>query len=250
MKKRSENADDLDLIKEQALLMMERAGYPVTSEVEVVLDENLPFMGYTTQRNGSPIIVVSGDALMSGAAINLLVHELSHVYRSITHHPSHDYQLLTAITSWVMHGRAVEDYQEKILHAILNHIQDLYADDISFKIFNETNPDMNLSEFFMSWIHMPHKKATSAKKIWENADALLSTAFAQANLERHNVADKGGKVEKEVKEFLSHTDPRMAERYQFFKKFMILLPEEVKEKEFEKILITYLSEFIKLTKPV
>jgi hypothetical protein len=248
MKKVNENSKDLELVKEQALALMERAGYPVKAEVDVVLDENLPFMGYTTEQNGTPIIVVSGDALMSGAAINLLVHELSHVYRSLTNHPSHDYQLLTAITSWVMHGRAVEEYQEKILHAILNHIQDLYADDISFKIFDETIPEMNLNDFFMSWIHEPHKKATTPKKIWENADALLSTAFAQANLERHNVSDKGGKVEKAVKEFLNQIDPHVAEKYQFFKKFMILLPENVKEKEFEKILITYLTEFLKLTK--
>jgi hypothetical protein len=249
MKKATENSEDLELVKEQALAMMNHAGYPVSSEVDVVLDENLPFMGYTTEQNGTPIIVVSGDALLSGAAINLLIHELSHVYRSLHKHPSHDYQLLTAITSWVMHGRAVEEYQEKILHAILNHIQDLYADDISFKIFDENNPDMNLNEFFMSWIHDPHKKATTPKKIWENADALLSTAFAQANLERHNISDKGGKVEKAVKEFLSQIDPRMAEKYQFFKKFMVLLPEDIKEKDFEKILITYLGEFLKLTKP-
>ena len=248
MKRHDENSYDLEMIKEQALAMMKHAGYPVGADVEVVLDENLPFMGYTTERNGSPIIVVSGDALASGAAINLLVHELSHVYRSLTKHPSHDYQLLTAITSWVMHGKAVEDYQEKILHAILNHLQDLYADDISFKIFDEINPDMNLSEFFMSWIHTPHKSAKTPKKMWENADALLSTAFAQANLERHNVVDKGGKVQKEVKVFLSQIDKRLAEKFDFFKKFMVLLPEDVKDKEFEKILITYLSEFLKLTR--
>jgi hypothetical protein len=250
MKNYNDTSDDLEMIKEQALGMMKHAGYPITTEVEVILDENLPFMGYTTERNGSPIIVVSGDALASGTAINLLVHELSHVYRSITKHPSHDYQLLTAITAWVMHGRAVEDYQEKILHAILNHIQDLYADDISFKIFNEINPDMNLNEFFMSWIHAPHKSAKTPRKMWENADALLSTAFAQANLERHNVPDKGGIVTKATKEFLAVLDKRLVEKYDFFKKFMILLPEDVNQKDFEKILISYLSEFLKLTKPV
>jgi hypothetical protein len=247
MKKNDELLHDLELVKQQALAMMKHAGFPVPSDVEVELDENLPFMGYTTDRNGGPVIVVSGDALASGTAVNLLVHELSHVYRSLTNHPSHDYQLLTAITTWVMHGKAVEPYQEKILHAILNHLQDIYADDISFKIFNETSPDQNLSEFFMSWIRMPHKHPKKPEQIWENADALLSTAFAQANLERHNVTDKDGKVAKEVKRFLTVLDKPMAAKFDFFKKFMLLMPEEVSQKDFEKMLISYLSEFIKLT---
>lgn len=227
---------------------MNEAGYPISANVAVVLDENLPYMGYTTDQSGVPVIVVSGDALQSGAALNLLIHELSHVYRSLTDHPSHDYQFLTSVTAWVMHGRTIEDYQEKILHAILNHLQDLYADDISFKIFDQINPEQNISEFFMSWIHEPHKKAKTQQQIWENADAMLSTAFAQANLQRHNIADKGATVEKAVAEFLSQIDKRMAEKYDFFKKFMVLMPEEVTQKQFETMLITYLSEFLKLTK--
>lgn len=244
----TKHSDELEEIKEEALQLMADAGYPISVAVDVELDENLPFMGYTTDERGTPVVVVSGDALQSGAALNLLIHELSHVYRSLTNHPSHDYQFLTSVTAWVMHGRAIEDYQEKILHAILNHLQDLYADDISFKVFDKLDPEQNISEFFMSWIHAPHKKARTQQQIWENVDAMLSTAFAQANLQRHNIADKGGKVEKAVESFLSQVDKRMAEKYDFFKKFMILMPEEVTQKQFEKMLITYLSEFLKLTK--
>lgn len=248
MQRNPEDHQELLMVKEQALELMKHAGYPITTAIDVELDINLPYMGYTTERNGTPVIIVSGDALASGAAINLLIHELSHVYRSLSNHPSHDYSLLTSITSWIMHGMAVEEYQEEILHSILNHLQDLYADDIAFKIFDESVPELNLSEFFMSWIHMPHKNVKTKKKVWENADALLSTAFAQANLQRHNIADKGGKVEKAVQKFLSAIDKRMADQYPFFKKFMLLLPEDVTPKEYEKLLISYLSEFIKLTK--
>jgi hypothetical protein len=213
----------------------------------VRLDEKLPYMGYTTEEQGR-IVVVAGSTLESGQAINLLIHELSHVYRSLTQHPSHDYHLLTSITSWVMHGKAVEEYQEKILHAILNHLQDLYADDITFKIYNKFSPDLNLNNFFISWIRKPHTKAKTPEQIWENADALLSTAFAQANLQRHNIPDIEGSVAKGVNEFLAELGSPMAEKYDFFKKFMLLMPEEVPPKQFESMLITYLNEFLKLTK--
>lgn len=240
--------DELELAKERALGLMKKAGFPIEAHIDVELDEKLPYMGYTTEKDGVPTIVVSGDALKSGAAVNLFIHELSHVHRTLTNHPSHNYELLTSITVWVMHGSAVEPYQEKILHAILNHLQDIYADDISFKIFNQTAPDQNLSDFFMSWIRMPHKKAKTPEHMWENADALLSTAFASANLERHKVLDKHGKVKKAVENFLASVDKPLAQKFEFFKNFMILMPEEISQKDFERMLISYLSEFLKLTK--
>jgi hypothetical protein len=236
----------LEAIKDQALALMKSAGFPLKGEIAVLLDEDLPFMGYTTEKEGRPLIVVSGNAMSGDMAFNLLIHELSHVYRLQSGHPSHNQQLLTAITAWVMHGKAVQVYQEKILHAILNNIQDLYADDISFAVFAKKTSQENLNEFFMGWIHEPTKPTTPEKK-WENAEWLLSAAFAQANLERHKVPDTGDKVQKAISEFLKSSDKRFAMQYNFFKEFMVDLPEDITEKEFEKLLIRYLSEFLKLT---
>jgi len=238
-----QNIDKLQELKKQALDLMEKAGYPLTVALDVQLDPQLHFMGYTIEKEGKQIIVVSGMAL-DGGALNLLIHEMSHVYRIQSGHPSHDSQLLTAITAWVMHGRVVEPYQEKILHGILNIIQDIYADDISFKIFDKHE---GLNEFFMSWIRKSVRPKTSKEK-WENAENLLSAAFAQGNLERHKVPDTEDKVQKAIDKFLSENEKSVAEKYEFFKQFMVDLPEKVTEKEFEKLLISYLSEFLKLTK--
>ncbi len=238
------NTHKLEAIKEQALSLMKSAGFPLTGEIAVELAPELPFMGYTTEREGKPVIVVSGMAMKGSLAINLLIHEMSHVYRLQSGHPSHDQQLLTTITAWVMHGQVVLPYQEKILQSILNNIQDLYADDISFAIFDKQE---NLNEFFMGWIHEPVRPTTQEKK-WENAERLLSTAFAEGNLERHQVADTGDKVHNAIKEFLMQSDKRVAAKYDYFKNLMVALPEKVTEREFEKLITKYLSEFLKLTK--
>lgn len=237
----------LEDLKTEALSLMEKAGFPVTVAVDVEIKEDLKFMGYTTHREGKPVIVVAGFAIKSGGALNLLVHELSHVYMSEIRHPSHDYHLLTSMSAFVMHGRAISDYREQIINNVLNIIQDLYADDISFKIFSETTHQKHLNEFFMSWIHEPVKVKSEDDK-WVNAEYLLDAAFASANLKRHNVPDTDGKVKKAVSEFLAKLDKSYASKFDFFEKFMILLPEQVEAKEFEKILIAYLSEFAKLTK--
>lgn len=248
MKDTHDMPSTIESMKEQALNLMKGAGFEITQEVEVQIDKKLPFMGYTTDLHGKPLIVVSENATKGGMAINLLVHELSHVYRTQSGHPSHNYTLLTAIAGWVMQGRIAFSYQETILHNIINHLQDLYADDISFVIFINNTPQQDLNQFFLSWIHEPSAASDPAQKAWENADHLLSTAFAAANLERHNIEDKDGKVAKAIEAFLSKAGKHYKDKFYFFKEFMVRLPEEATDKEYEKMLIVYLSEFLKLTK--
>lgn len=238
----------LEELKHQAIALIKIAGFDVTADVKVVLDESLPFMGYTTEEDGKPKIVVAGFALKSGGALNLLVHELSHVYRNQTGHPSHDYRILTNMAAWVTQGKILQPYQEKIIQAILNHLQDLYADDISFAVFKQSKNQTNLNEFFMTWIRPASKAKDPEQKAWENAEALLSASFAQANLERHKVPDTEKKLEKVVNDFLSEVPKPVAEKYTFFETFMVHLPEKVTNKEFESLLIKYLSEFLKLTR--
>ena len=238
--------EQLEKAKEQALALMKVAGFSLKEDISVTLNPDLPYMGYTTEKKGKSVIVVSGKALESGAAVNLLIHEMSHAYRFQINHPSHDSELIFSLVRWVTQGRVIESYQEKSIYAIVNHIQDLYADDVAFKVFAKTPQQMNLNEFFLSWIHKPHA-THSSKDIWENAEFLLDAAFAQANLERHDVKDTDEKVEKAVQDFLSKVDKKLAPKYDYFKKFMVDLPKEVTKKEFEKLLIEYLSEFLKLT---
>ena len=238
----------LEELKHQAIALIKTAGFEVRTDVKVVVDESLPFMGYTIDENGTPKIVVAGFVVKSGQALNLLVHELSHVYRSQTGHPSHDYRLLTNMAAWVTQGKLLQPYQEKILQGILNHLQDLYADDISFSVFKKDKTLTNLNEFFLTWVHAPSTSKDPEQNAWENADAMLSASFAQANLERHKVPDQGKKLDIAVKDFLANIPKPMAEKFTFFETFMAHMPEEVTEKEFESLLIKYLSEFLKLTK--
>lgn len=244
MTKTKEDLLELEKLRDEALSLMQKAGFAVVEPIGVELDPKLPYMGYTTAKDARPLIVVAGFALQDKMALNLLIHELSHVYRTQTNHPSHNQQLLLSVTSWVMHGRVVEPYQEKILHALLNNVQDVYADDISFQIFEKHD---RLNEFFMSWIHESGIAKTSQEK-WENAEKLVSAAFAQGNLERHKVVDTGKKVTKAIEAFLAHFDQQGKEIYAFFKEFFVHMPEGVTEKEFEKQLITYLGKFLTLTK--
>lgn len=236
-------------LKTQALALMDQAGFAITVDVDIVVDPDLTFMGYTTTaETGQPVVVVAEFALKSGMAINLVIHELSHVYRTQTGHPSHNYELLGSIGGWVMQGNVHYEYQQRIIQNIINHIQDVYADDISFTIFAKNMSHKHLNEFFLTWIHEPSEAKDPVQRAWENADNLLSAAFAESNLIRHKVKDEEGTVKKAIKAYLDKMEPHMKERYPFFKEYMVRMPEDVTDKEFESHLIKYLSEFLKLTK--
>lgn len=239
--------EKVEQLKNQALDLLKSAGYQIHETVGVRVDPTLPYMGYTTEENCQTVIVVSGDGLKSGMALNLLIHELSHAYRLENHHPSHNSQLLDAITNWVLNGKLLQEYQTETIQALINHLQDLYADDISFAVFAKNAQQENLNEFFLNWIKEP-KKGFSEEAIWANVSTVISAAFAQANLERHHVKDTDGKVATAIASLLEKMPERYSDKYAFFKDFMINLSDPVSDKEFESLLIKYLSEFLKLTK--
>ncbi len=232
----------LDLIKDQAIFLMQKSGFPIDGNVEVALDGTLPFMGDTTEQEGKSLIVVSEMALVSGKVMGLLVHELSHVYRTQTGHPSHNYLLVNKAINFVLNKKMVGPYQIEIIHNIVNHLQDLYADDITFNVLKEEN----LNEFFLSWVGQEEIEEGGAEK-WLLAASLLSTSFAQANLERHKLSDRGRLLSRSVNEYLLKIDQSLAQHYESFKNLMVNLPEKISEENYSYLLKNYLNSFLKLT---
>lgn len=214
-----------------ALKLMRTGGYPILEEVVFEVDEKLQIMGYTTERDGKTLITVSGWSLKTDMVTGLLIHELSHVYRTQTFHPSHNFSLHNKVLNKL--GRGDSD----TLRNIINHIQDIYADDISFPVYMEKHQKGNLSEFFSGWVLPP----TTNKAV--NAERLVSAAFASANLERHKVKDGGNKLTRSVENFLTEIDKNQAEKYNYFKDTLINLPENITEKQFEIFLEKFLGEF-------
>lgn len=238
--------DKLQERSELALELMAEFGYPIEEEVLFEVDEKLPFMGYTTERDGKTLIVVAGWSLATDMSMGLIIHELSHVYRIQSFHPSHNSSLHSQVLHDFFHDTPIPQYQHEILHTIINHLQDLYADDISFEVYI-TKTNENINEFFLGWIHTPLTGAETLEDKWKNAQLLLSAAFAQANLERHHVVDTGHKLEQAIANFLSKLDKKYVIKYEFFKTMMVHFPEKVTDEEFKKYLTKYIAEFLKLT---
>ncbi len=236
-----------------AFAMMRKAGFEIKNSIGIAVDENLPFMGYTSGTREEHLIVVSGMATRSELLEGLLVHEMCHIYRTETMHPSHDPKLLSEVIDHIVreHG-LTREYQLRILHQVVNHIQDLYADDIAFKVFEESEhklfPLERIRDFFLGWIRIePVELGDESQESWMNAATMLNNAFAMSNMERHGVEDIDGKAENLNKQFLTKANSNLSKGFDYFIRLMTHLEEDVSEEDFRKILREYLDHFVRLT---
>ena len=233
------------------LSMMERAGFEINQDVRVVVDEKLAFMGYTSRRWQSHIIVVSGHAVKSPMLEGLLAHELSHVYRNTTGHPSHSESLIANLMRLFIESHNLDrDYEQEILHQVINHVQDLYADDIAIKVLaanRGTAPRVEqLGEFFLGWIkEEPARSGARRRDQWINASILLNNSFAVSNMERHKIAERLiEKAKMSNQRFLSRIKASAAGRFSYFNAFMVSLKEDISESEFREQMKEYLQSFL------
>jgi hypothetical protein len=234
---------------DNALKIMEDAGFEVSEEVRVMVDPKLPFMGYSTKRDGVDLIVIAGEALRSGMVEGLLIHEMSHIYRTNTNHPSHNHELLNRVVQFVVDkGHLTEDYQVAVVQEAVNHVQDLYADDVAFRAFSRSGVFSldRAFDFFLSWINDKPVDSKNARAVWQNIGIMLNNCFALSNMMRHGVPDVNNQAANKVQEFLSQTDERMKEESEYFKDFMTHLKENITEREFETKLTNYLMKITEL----
>jgi hypothetical protein len=239
--------DEVRKARQTAMEMMRKAGFDIGAKVKVVVDPQLPFMGYTMPQGASFTIVVSGGAVGSGLLDGLLVHEMSHVYRIQTNHPSHNGQILEEAVDNLGKKTVLRDYQQKIVHDLLNDIQDLYADDISFKVLRNT-PIMKsdqMTRFLQDWVKdEPAKSRDPVMDSWTNASTMTHNARAIAQMARHRVEDIDGRAEEANKRFLSQVSPRVSGRFEYFRNLLENLREDMTAEEYRKLLDDYLSQFL------
>jgi hypothetical protein len=243
---------DLQTELSRALERLRATGYPVTGPVKAVVDEKLAFMGYTTERWDRHLVVVSGVALEQGLVEGLLVHELSHVYRTETKHPSHDPALLgEEINRAGVRHRLDQPYQGRALRAAVNHLQDLYADDVSFAVFRKSKAltPAQAGEFFLGWIAPePLALKDQEEEGWANATLLIRNAFALANLARHEIPDPAGIAARRNERFLQELPPLAGKRSEWFHAFMRDLPERVTREGYRRLLARYLDNLVALAR--
>ena len=229
--------------------MMKKSGFGIKSDVEVAIDPQLPFMGYTMPQGRGYRIVVSGGSVGSGMLEGLLVHEMSHIYRMENNHSSHDAEIIEDAIDKIGKQYLSHDYQQKIVHDLLNDIQDLYADDISMKVIKKGQilEPGQINSFLQDWVKdEPVESGDPEKDRWVNASIMVHNARAIGQMTRHSIEDTGGKAAKSNKRFLSRMPPAASSQFPYFQDLMINLKENTTRDQYRKLLTDYLNRFLKV----
>jgi len=219
------------------------AGLPMAGLADVVIDLTVPGEG------GRFRIVVSGGAVESGMLEGLLAHEMSHIVRMRTRHPSHNPRIIEAAIRQVGDGVATTDYQRKILHDLVNNVEDLYADDIAFEVIRKVGlmTAKEATEFLQNWVEdAPSEARDRTRARWENAWRLANNARAIAQMERHGVEDTGGVAAAASDRLLSRMGPAARGPFEYLRNLLVNLKKGITEDEYRKLLVDYLGRFLEV----
>jgi hypothetical protein len=227
--------------------MMKESGFGLKSDVKVAVDPQLPFMGYSMPMGRGYRIVVSGGSVGSGMLEGLIVHEMSHIYRMENNHVSHNAEVIEEVIDKIGKQHFTHDYQQKIVHDLLNDIQDLYADDISMKVLkkNQILKSDEISSFLQDWVKDELIESGDQKRDrWVNVSIMVHNARALGQMTRHGIEDTGGKAADSNSRFLSRMPPSASNQFPYFQDLMINLKENMTRDQYRKLLADYLDRFL------
>ena len=238
---------------EKAAKRMREAGFDVGGRIEVLVEPRLEVGGYTIRGEGDRFrIVVSGRAVRSRMLEGLLLHEMSHIYRMRTGHPSHDAQIIDEAIGKVANVVVTEDYQRKILHDLVNNVEDLYADSIAWRVIRKAGllTADESTAFIQGWVEdRPAESRDATRARWENAWSLANNARAIAQLERHEVPDTGGRAAALNDRLVSRLGPDARGHFEYFRNVLANLKDGITGDEYRALLIGYLGRFREATEP-
>ena len=236
--------------------MMESEGFRINARVSIAVDSKLKFAGYTSGDGKKQRIVVSGFVIESGgiALEALVAHELSHVYRSVSGHPSHNFKLLSETVNSFISNKDIS-FNKEVLFDAINHIEDIYADDVGINVLLARGESKReflqlFGQSLTDWVSETPNSISDygnnpSRLRWSNASTLLSNSFAIATMERHQISSPRGEADAKNEHFLRKLNHHPAqEKFDYFYDFMSTLPEVTTEKEFENNLHDYLNNFL------
>ena len=152
-----------------------RLRLPVSAEIG-----RMAVMGASKSIAERHTLFVSVRAVESGMLDGLIAHEIGHMLRTESGHPSHSPEVFRAISREVRIPRV----SEGAFSGAFNHIQDIYADDLAFLVF-ATEGDGRAYDFFAAWVE--GNAGMRGRNRWQNVGLAATNGFAIGNLIRHGL---------------------------------------------------------------
>ncbi len=217
------------------------AGYPIRSQVRLLVDPKLEFMGYAREQDGIQQIVISSWAVHSEMLGGLVFHELAHIYHSEHDAPSHRPDVINGEITEYGRREGLSPREVGYLVESFSHLQNVMVDDIVFKVMKESEK-LEAQRFFVGWV----TSAASGHHLTDSS-ALVRNAFAIASLARRGLL--GGQGEEAVvrnKRLLNALGARAPQRFEEIERFLETADAGWNETEFRENFLRYIDLLVGL----
>lgn len=231
----------------KVMAAMEEMGYAIDSKVEFRYDPNLPIMGYSRPLRKGYRVVAGKGALNEQLLVTLLAHELSHVQRMASGHPSHSRAAIQAAYDGIRLDGPQKPYHDEILHDAINNVEDLYADGIAFDVMQRLDavPPTGIGGFFLAWMKpRPAPGQDEQEAHWRAAHAMLGNARALAQVKAHGSPAQVKQAKRINAQLLSELPPLVVKSQPWFQAFYDDLPVNISERDFAHGLSDYIQRFL------
>lgn len=236
---------DLDQTRDKLVAGFAQVGHPIRSAVSVAIRRGLPPAATTFRAERGFVILVSDRALEAGLEL-LLAHELGHVQRMDAEHPSHDDDAITAAYASV-DGLLAHDYQRAILHHVINHTQDLYADPVSFRVARAlglVDPE-EIDALIAGFVNdEPYDIKDPLARRWDQAEDVVGNARAIALARLADSPKARERAQRAQQRYLSKIPPDLAREAPWFQALFDGLPEDTTRERFTRTLVEYVQRFV------
>lgn len=226
---------------------MASLGHPIRAAVEYRFEPTLRIMGYSRPVRGGYRVVAGPGALQDNLLVTLLAHELGHVQRMSSGHPSHSNAALAAAYAGLRLAGPQEAYHEEILHDVLNNVQDLYADGIAFDVMRHLKavPPGGIGAFFLAWMKVAPETASDPRESrWQAAHAMVGNARALAQIKTQGTPEQTREAQRINTRLLKAIPNDLAAAQPWFQSFYDTLPNDATEAAFAHRLAEYLRRFV------
>ncbi|MEM0118362.1 MAG: DUF5781 family protein [Conexivisphaerales archaeon] len=242
MSKQYKKDEALDEALNWALKRMRDSGYEIKSQVKLIVDPKLTFMGYAKERDGTQYIVASEWALDSEMLGGFLMHELAHIYASEKGLPSHDSELIEELVEEYKEKEGLSERESAYLIDSFSHLQNIIVDDIVFDVMNEKERKL-AQRFFEGWVT---ERPVGDPLV--DASSLVRNAFAIASLKRRGLFLEDSKMNKQNEQFLSLMKNTSRASFNAIETFLEKANGDLNEEEFRKMLRDYFELVISIAR--
>jgi len=146
----------------------------------MVVVENLPIMGATEPAGDVFRLHIGAHAVNSGMLDGLVAHEMGHMFLMASGHPSHLHEVHSRILGGVALVGAHREGFFAVAHLAINHIEDIYADDLAFQMIRDDRAGL----FFSNWVR---RSSVTGNSKWATVANEVTVAFGLGNMERHGI---------------------------------------------------------------